>query len=184
VSRIFTTLAVINMLALLTSAILGLGVMAERDSGVPAPAGHQPLTWGWFASHMVFSLLTAVWTLFVHCLIFTYFLGTGRWVKEVAGAYRLPDQPWPKQTREFKRRAFPPALLAMLAVIAAVASGAGAQTGPESIWGLAHPILAILALAVNGWAHLIEYRTVAANARVMDAVMDEVERRRAASLAS
>jgi len=180
VSRIFLTLAILNALALLVSTALGLGFMVERDAGGTAPAGHQPLTFGWFATHMVFGLLTAVLTLFVHCLIFTYFLGTGRWVKEVAKAYQLPDHDLPRQTREFKRRAFPPALFAMLSVIAAVATGAGAQTAPESIWGLAHPVMAMLALALNGWAYVIEYRTVVANARVMDEVMNEVERRRAA----
>lgn len=179
-SRIFLTLAILNALALLVSTALGLGFMVERDAGGTAPAGHQPLTFGWFATHMVFGLLTAVLTLFVHCLIFTYFLGTGRWVKEVAKAYQLPDHDLPRQTREFKRRAFPPALFAMLSVIAAVATGAGAQTAPESIWGLAHPVMAMLALALNGWAYVIEYRTVVANARVMDEVMNEVERRRAA----
>jgi hypothetical protein len=178
-SRIFVTLAIINTLALLVSVVLGLGFMVERDSGVVAPTGQQTLSWGWFATHMVVGLFTAVFGLFVHCLIFTYFLGTGRWVKEVARAYQLPDQLLPKQTREFKRQVFPPALFAMLSVIAAVATGAGAQTGPESFWGLAHPVMAMVALALNGWAYVIEYRTVTANARVIDAVMAEVEKRQA-----
>jgi len=179
-SRIFVALAVINSVALLLTTVLGLVFMVERNEGVVAPGGHQTLTFGWFASHMVIGLFTAVFGLFLHCLIFTYFLGTGRWVKEVAKAYQLPDQDLPRKTREFKRQAFPPALFAMLSVIAAVATGAGAQTGPETFWGLAHPVMSVVALALNGWAYVVEYRTVAANARVMDEVMAEVERRRAA----
>lgn len=181
-SRIFVALAIINTLALLASVVLGLGFMVERDAGMVAPTGNQTLTLGWFASHMVVGLFTAVFGLFLHCLIFTYFLGTGRWVKEVARAYQLPDHLLPKETRTFKRQVFPPALFAMLSVIAAVATGAGAQTGPETSWGLAHPVMAVVALALNGWAYVIEYRTVTANAKIMDAVMAEVEKRQAAAV--
>jgi hypothetical protein len=175
-TRIFATLATINAILLIASFGLGLEFMMERDAGVTAPMANQPISGG-FAWHMVSGLVTAVFTLLVHCLIFTYFLGTGRWVKEVARAYQLPDQPYPKLTREFKRRVFPPALFAMLAVIAAVASGAGAQTAAESLWGWSHPLLAVVALVINGWAYVIEFRIVSANSGVIDQVMAEVERR-------
>ena len=52
---------------------------------------------------------------------YTYFLGTGRWVKEVGLAYELPDDPLPRLTRELKRRTFPPALFAMLVAMASLA---------------------------------------------------------------
>jgi hypothetical protein len=179
-TRIFVVLAVIHAILLLTTFGFGLEFMTERDAGARAPQRDEPISGG-FAWHMVTGMITAVFTLLIHCLIFTYFLGTGRWVKEVARAYQLPDDPLPKLTREFKRRVFPPALFAMLSVIAAVASGAGAQTAAESWWSWSHPILAIVALALNGWAYVIEYRTVAANSVVMDQVMEEVENRQQAA---
>lgn len=175
-TRIFITLMTIHAIALLLSFGLGLEYMVERNGGVLPPSADQPIHGG-FAWHMVISMVTAVYTLLVHCIVFTYFLGTGRWVKEVARAYQLPDQPWPKATREFKRRAYPAALFAMLSVIAAVASGAGAQREPESWWGWSHPIFTIVALVFNGWAYVIEYRNIAANSIVMDDVMAEVEKR-------
>ena len=76
--------------------------------------------------HFLLGLFAVLVTLAVHCLIFIYFLGTGRWVKEVVLAYRLPDAPLPRLTRELKRRTFPLALLAMLVPIATAAAGAGA----------------------------------------------------------
>jgi hypothetical protein len=179
-TRIFVTLATIHALALIVTFSFGMEFMWEREAGAVAPRADQPIS-GDFAWHMVSGLVTGVFTLLVHCLIFTYFLGTGRWVKEVARAYQLPDDPLPKATREFKRTAFPPALFAMLTVIATIASGAGAQTASESWWGLSHPILAVAALAINGWAYVIEYRTVAANGVVMDQVMAEVEARQQAA---
>ena len=68
--------------------------------------------------HFYLGLFSEVGTLLVHCLIFTYFLGTGRWVKEVGLAYDLPDDPLPRLTRALKRRTFPVALAAMLVAIA------------------------------------------------------------------
>ena len=80
-----------------------------------------------FLLHFYLGLGTALIILLVHCLIFTYFLGTGRWVKEVGIAYKLPDGDLPKTTRELKRSTFPPALFSMLIAIAACAAGAGVQ---------------------------------------------------------
>jgi hypothetical protein len=128
--------------------------------------------------HIYLGLLSGVCTLGAHCLVFIYFLGTGRWVKEVALAYGLPDQPLPKLTRELKRKTFPPALAAMLVPIAASAAGAGAAT-MEWPW-LYHAGLAVAALLVNGWAFRVEYHSVAVNAGVIDEVMREVDRIRAA----
>lgn len=131
-----------------------------------------------FLVHVYLGLLAATTTLGVHCLVFIYFLGTGRWVKEVAQAYRLPDAPLPRQTRELKRRAFPPALAAMLVPIAASAAGAGVATLQWS-W-IYHASLGLAAILVNGWAFLVEYDCVRTNAGVIDAVLAEVDRIRAA----
>src|SRR5262249_17762086 len=129
--------------------------------------------------HFCLGLFTAMVTLLVHCLIFTYFLGTGRWVKEVAIAYRLPDEPLPKLTRELKRRTFPPALAAMLVIIATAGAGPGGQGQPQQWPWYVHGSLALVTLAVNLWAFRIEYRDVRINAGVMDQVMAEVDRIRA-----
>lgn len=131
-----------------------------------------------FLWHVWLGMFTNIATLGVHCLIFIYFLGTGRWVKEVALAYKIPDEPLPKRTRELKRKSFPPALFAMLIVIAASAAGAGVQTA--AWWWGWHAILATVALAVNLWAFWVEVWCVSVNGGVIDAVMREVDRIRAA----
>ena len=110
-------------------------------------------------------------------MIFIYFLGTGRWVKEVTLAYGLPDEPLHKQTRELKRRTFPPALFAMLIAIATASAGEGVRWS-DWHWTL-HLGLAVATLAINAWAFWVEYRNVAVNADVIDAVMREVDRIRA-----
>jgi amino acid transporter len=162
-ARLFRILAGLDLLALLVTFAFG--------------AASKFWDHDLYLSHFTLGLFTAIGTLLVHCLIFTYFLGTGRWVKEVGLAYQLPDDDLPKMTRELKRTTFPPALFAMLLTIATTAAGAGAQLH-EWPWYV-HGTLALLTLAVNVWAFRLELRNLAENLRVLDAVMAEVERLRA-----
>jgi hypothetical protein len=165
-TRIFTTLAAVTGLALVASFLLGVASW-WRDA---AHHANDAL----YLIHFTVGLFTAVGTLLVHCIIFTYFLGTGRWVKEVKLAYNLPDTPLPLLTRELKRKTFPPALAAMLITIATAAAGAGAQL-QEWPWAV-HAALATLTLIINGWAFRIEYRNVTLNGAIIEEVMHEVER--------
>ena len=130
-----------------------------------------------YLAHLCLGLFSTFGSLLVHCIIFIYFLGTGRLIKEVAIAYRIPDEPWPKLTRELKRKSFPPALFSMLIGIATSAAGAGRQL-EEWHWTI-HMTLAFVTLAINLWAFGVEYRCVSTNAGVIDAVLLEVDRLRA-----
>jgi len=127
-----------------------------------------------FLVHFFLGLVTALGLLLAHCLVFTYFLGTGRWVKEVTIAYRLPDEPWHKETRELKRKTFPPALYSMLIAIAAAAAGAGVQL--QAWHWTAHAALAFLTLFINLWAFRLEMRNVTLNNAVIQSVLVEVDR--------
>ena len=120
-TRIFPILAALD--ALLLSISFALGVVSKLRDGVHNPSDQT------FWYHFLAGLSAEVLTLLVHCLIFTYFLGTGRWVKEVKIAYTLPDEPLPKLTRDLKRRVFPPALFAMLTATFTGAAGAAALGG-------------------------------------------------------
>lgn len=168
-SQILTRLAAVNLLALVLTFAVGLlsfvrGSVANPDDST-------------YMLHFGLGLFSVLLTLAVHCLIFIYFLGTGRWVKEVTIAYRLPDEPLHKLTRELKRKTFPPALFAMLVPIAAAAAGTAAQRH-EWPWPV-HATLAVLTLLVNGWAFAVEIRNVGINGGVIEDVMREVERLRA-----
>ena len=168
-TRTFTVLAGLVTLLLLATIGVGLWHFVTEDR-----ARRDEI----FVIHFVLGLCTALGILLVHCIIFTYFLGTGRWVKEVTLAYRLPDEPWHKTTRELKRATFPPALFAMLIAIAAAAAGAGAQLQAWH-WSI-HALLAFLTVLINLWAFGVEYRYVTMNAGVIQGVLAEVDRLRAA----
>lgn len=165
-TRIFSTLAILNAMLLLAAFVVG--IVSKLSNAVEHP---DVVT---YLIHFYLGLIGAIGTLLVHCLIFTYFLGTGRWVKEVGLAYRLPDDPLLKLTRELKRRSFPPALIAMLVTIATAAAGLGAQLR-EWPWPI-HATMAVVTLAVNLWAYRIEYRDLTINAGVLDEVLREVDR--------
>jgi hypothetical protein len=161
-AHLFIILASLNALALTATFLVGL---ISKFGGVDL-----------LVVHFTLGLFTAIGTLLVHCIIFTYFLGTGRWVKEVGMAYDLPDE-LPRRTRELKRSSFPPALFAMLITIAAAAAGAGQQVEVWPWW--LHLMLAVATLAINLWAFFAEYRDVSLNSAVLDAVLVEVDRIRA-----
>lgn len=167
--QILAVLAPVNWLLLLAAFCIGLMSMAM--------GGLRRADTSIYLVHFTLALFAVLFTLGVHCLIFIYFLGTGRWVKEVASAYRIPDAPLPKLTRELKRRTFPPALFAMLTPIAAAAAGAAVQWRDLN-WSV-HCTLAVATLAVNAWAFWVEYRNVSINAVVIEDVLREVDRIRA-----
>jgi amino acid transporter len=169
-ARFFPVMATLLALAMLTSIAVGFWSFS-----LP----HDNEFWAQvFIVHYFIGLFTAIGILFVHCVIFIYFLGTGRWIKEVTLAYQMPDEPHHKQTRELKRKVFPPALYAMLIGIAAAAAGAGAQT---QAWPwYVHMTLALATLLINLWAFRIEYDCVRTNGCVLRAVLEDVDRIRLA----
>ena len=169
-TRILVNLTAFNLVALF--AAFGVGWMSFLTGSRANPEDST------FLLHIYLGLIAVTTTLGLHCLVFVYFLGTGRWVKEVSLAYGLTDyHPLPTLTRELKRRAFPVALLCMVVTIVAAASGGGVAT-MQWPW-MVHGGLTIAALAANVWGFFPEYRCVKQNGTVIDEVMREVERIRA-----
>jgi hypothetical protein len=168
-ARIFLGLAGLDGLALLVT--FGVGLLSMSRGSLANGADPTYLV------HFILGLTTVLLNLAVHCLIFIYYLGTGRLVKEIALAYDLPDRPLPYQTRELKRRTFPVALLAMLVGIATAAAGMGVQM-THWPWYV-HLSLGVATLLINGWAFVVEYRNLRINGGILDRVYQEVDRIRA-----
>jgi hypothetical protein len=165
-TRIFTTLALVNILAFV--AALGSGFWSQYQHGADSA----------YVVHFALGMVAVLLNLLVHCLIITYFLGTGRLVKEVTLAYQLPDERWARPTRDLKRANTPQAILAMLITIAAAAAGEGHR---HLIWpGWIHLVLACGAFIFTIWVFRVEYRNVAINGRILKEIISEVERIRAA----
>ena len=169
--RIFLGLAITDGTLLLIAFSLGWAA-----SGGAGPRVHT-----WHDLHFLLGLLATLATLLVHSIVFTYFLGTGRWVKEVVRVYRLPG--WLEaQAQKNKRKAFPFELVGMAFIGGATWLGAGTDTRqwPAS-WHLG---VAAAALAFNLGAFAAEYVTIVAQARLLLEVKDQADRLRLAQLAA
>jgi hypothetical protein len=164
--RIFLGLAITNGTMLLASFVFGFVAGGEIR-----PAHY------WRDVHFLLGLLTGVLTLMVHSIVFTYFLGTGKWVKEVVRVYQLPE--WVSgQADRNKRRAFPFEMTSMALICGTVWLGAASDTREfDSVWHLG---LAAMTLAWNLVAYVLEYASIVAQARLLLEVKDQADRLRAA----
>lgn len=159
--RIFLGLAITNGTLLL--ATFGFGFVAAAE----VRPSHM-----WRDVHFLLGLLTTMATLMVHSIVFTYFLGTGKWVKEVVRVYQLPDWVYAQAIRN-KRRAFPFEILCMILIGATAWLGAASDTREfDSTWHLG---LAALTLAFNLGAYVVEYASIVAQARLLLEVKDQAD---------
>ena len=62
--------------------------------------------------HMLIGILVALVTVMVQSIGVTYFIGTGRWIKEVGESYPISEE-YTKRGTRLKRRAFPWAMMGM-----------------------------------------------------------------------
>lgn len=168
--RIFLGLAITD--GTLLGVTFGLGFAAT--GAVRGPGS-------WYGIHFLLGLLSSVVTLLVHSIVYTYFLGTARWVKEVAEVYKLPA--WLHlQALKNKRRVFPFVLWGMLSLGAASWLGAGADRFGWPLW--AHTALSAAAMAFNLAAFALEYTVIVAQARLLLEVKAQADRLREAQLAA
>ena len=79
--RYFLVMAVTGGSLLAADFVLGL--FANGDARGPGAVARQ--------IHVLFSIATVVVLLGIHSIVYTYFVATGKWAKEVVQAYQLPD---------------------------------------------------------------------------------------------
>src|SRR5262245_36460233 len=102
-SRILLGLAGLNSAILLLTFTVGF--LSEGRAQVQP---ELPLTEAqrMFTVHLMSGLCAALLTLLLHSVVFTYFIGTGRWVQEVVKAYGLANSIWAR-ARVLKMQALP-----------------------------------------------------------------------------
>ena len=114
----------------------------------------------------------------VHCVVFTYFIATAKWLQHAIAVKGLnPALATP--TRSFRNQAFPAALLAMASMFGAAVLGAAADNyAIRPAW---HHLTAIVALAINAGVAMVEYCAIARNGRLIDKVLADVNNARSRS---
>jgi hypothetical protein len=162
--RIFLGLAATNSVFLLVTFIFGFVATAA--------GGARATDRAWMDLHFLLGLFSTITTVLVHSIVFTYFLGTGKWVKEVSRVYGLPGWVWAQAIKN-KRKAFPVELWGMALIGIAAWMGAGAHArGWRPEWHLG---LAAVALAFNSGAFVIEYVAIVSQARLLLEVKEQAD---------
>jgi hypothetical protein len=166
--RYFLVLAVAGGSLLI--ADMALGFIASGEA--PGPHAHAR------AIHLLFSLVTVVALLGIHSIVYTYFIATGKWAKEVVHVYQLPGW-FNVQATQNKRRSFRFIMGSMTAIAVAAWLGAATDTrgAAYSLWHLG---AAALALALNLWSFVVEYGVIVAQARLLMELKEQADRMREA----
>lgn len=151
---LFLGLTLVNLLCLAVTATLGWNSVHSN------PLLRQ--------THVLIGALSALVSVGVHCVVFTYFIATAKWAQHAVMVKKL-DAALVAPTRSFKMQAFPAALLAMAATFGAAILGAALDNFmvPRN----AHLTAAVIAIAVNLAVAFVEFRAIARNGRLIDSIL-------------
>jgi hypothetical protein len=155
--RLFLGLTIFNLLCLSITSALGYGVMF---------AGARYASY-----HQLAGSLSAVCCCAVHCVVFTYFIATAKWVQHAIEVKQL-DPSLVTPTRSFKAQAFPAAILAMAIVF--VTAIVGVATFSYRIHPMWHHVMAWVSLLVNVGVAVVEYRAIARNGELIDSILRRI----------
>jgi len=119
----------------------------------------------------------------IHSIVYTYFVATGKWAKEVVHVYQLPEWITAQATKN-KRRVFRFIMGSMTAIAVAAWMGAAVDTSPPgSGYAIWHMGFAALAVAFNLGSFAVEYAVIVAHVRLLTELKDQADRMRAARYA-
>jgi hypothetical protein len=154
----------------------GLGIDDPKD-----PSVRQSIE-----LHMLIGVFGLIFAAFVHAIVLTYFMGTGRWVEETSRAYKLPSK-FHDETQKIKYRLLPGITASILMLVLTVPFGAFADPDATRAWGhvqesigfapsTVHLTITVLTVAVNVWVSIFEFRSIERNGELVEDVMNEVNR--------
>ncbi len=149
-------------------------LLAAFATGLAASVGPRGAAGAWGRVHLATSLGTVIVVLGIHSIVYTYFMATVRWAKEVSRAYALPD--WlVGQARRNKGRASRFIMGGVATVAAAAWLGAAVDTrgGDYAPWHLA---AGSFALGFNAVAFFIEYAGVVSHHRLLAEMKSQADR--------
>ena len=140
-----------------------LGLAAATTLGYLSTSGAPTGSW-----HRLIGALAAIVCCATHCIVFTYFVATAKWVQH-AIALKSLDPAMAAPTRSFKAQAFPAALLAIAMVFATTFIGAAADNFLVApTW---HHLTALAMLAINLAAAFVEFQAIRRNGDLIDRIL-------------
>lgn len=131
-----------------------------------------------FVLHFLFGLAASLVAVLVNSVSVTYFIGTGRWCREVVEAYGLSED-LIERSAAIKRRSFPWSLGGIVVTLAIIMLGAAADPSravDSSSWVMVHYVVALAGTTFIGLSFLMQVVHIAANYAVIDEILAEVSR--------
>src|SRR5687768_11851380 len=180
--RIFFTLAIFSLVCVAAALLLGIQIGDLHGArALETPESVRASTFERFGVHFRAGMAAALVVIFANSLAVTYFIGTGRWCKEVVTSYSLPRELL-QRSMALKRRTFPWAVSSMLLIVGVVALGAAADpgTGMENTadWVLPHFLGSLAALAFLVLSFFVQGSNIRTHHEVIKDIMTEVRRLR------
>jgi len=174
--RIFLSLAVTNLSLLVASYVLGIVSVSQW------PGRHDQA----LGVHFLIALFTVMFSLLVHSIVYTYLMGTNRWVREVVEVYKMPDEILAR-SKANKRKGFKWEFRAMSMV--AVAAWLGAYVHreyptPFPQQSMYHHFAAVFVFIVSLAAFQIEYKVITAQGKLLNEVKELADRMREERIAA
>lgn len=178
VKRIFLTLAVLANITLLIAFVLGWQV------GDPMKLnGHDPEVNRRIGTHLLAGLGALTSATMVHALLFTYFMGTGRWIEETSKAYSLSES-WYLTNQRIKYGILPGICIGFLLLVITGSLGAVADPATsaslQKTLGISDSTLhfsaAVCAWIANIIINMTQYIAIIRNSAIVEGVLAEVRR--------
>ncbi len=131
---------------------------------------HPPFT---LDLHMIWGLFTATLIVLLQCLIFGFFIGSGKSIKSAVKENGL-SQEWIQKTRDYKNQSYPALMLAILVSAAAAILGGGVAAGAVRV--SVHQGFVWLALGLNIRSLWISYKVVVENVNAIHHINEEIQK--------
>ncbi len=125
--------------------------------------------------HMLWGFFVATLIVLLQCLIFGFFIGSGKSIKRVVADNNLGAH-WVQKTKDYKNKCYPALMLAIVISAVAAILGGGVASGAIPIW--VHEIFIWLALSANARSLWISYKVVVENVNAIHLINAEVQIRK------
>lgn len=119
--------------------------------------------------HLMVALFSSVVAVSLHCLVFGIFTGAGKDTRELAQDLAMNQESFEK-IKHFRKTNFPPALYAILFLMAAIFLGGAVTVKPGYSLGVIHGIFALCSVLYNLKVFLLENRSIRENAKILNEV--------------
>ncbi len=158
---LFLGLTAANLLLLAT--VFAIGLFAVDPADKPT---------GLYSYHIALAIAAGMMTLLTHIAVYTYFMATSRWLQAASEKANLSLDDFAAPAFTAKRRVLSVVMTAIIAVMLTMFAGAAADPTVHPWWpGEVHMAVAGVAIAVNLFCALLEYKLIQSQGKLMDGAL-------------